>query len=433
MSARYSVLSVLTFTFFGCVAWGLYLQSEPTSDWLYFYQISKQFLEGDSLKWFKTKSITTTAYGMLFQWLLGSGWLTNYIASALALVVGSAFVYAAILPFTGNRRQARFVCFALALCPTFLVFIPNLGSKIIFYLVSAICAWLISLHLHGREYHRWLYLGLGLALGLLFQTRPHGALLLPVCVGIVAMTGAAPARQARSSAPPPGMRPTTPKRWTPCLLMLVAFASVLLAHGSLYYIHGQGFQLMSHQLSALNLLHGTNVDSKGMHDPSQVALIEMDKDKSYRKTRAFSTARKVALERITSDVPGFFKFAFTTKMKSLYGRDTMLFRGAYGGSDRGDVLDRHVKPTAEHVEMGVYRLVFLLFLALLAREIWRPGRLLVLGVIVLLYSLPHLFYEVHYRFHQLMLPYFVVGAALLAYELTQKGKLLARRRKNNPL
>ncbi len=81
------------------------------------------------------------------------------------------------------------------------------------------------------------------------------------------------------------------------------------------------------------------------------------------------------------------------------------------------MLEAHVQPAVERVKDGAYRLVFLLFLALLAREIRRPSRLPVLGFIVLLYSLPHLLLEVDQRMHMVMLPYLVVGAALLFYEL----------------
>lgn len=76
-------------------------------------------------------------------------------------------------------------------------------------------------------------------------------------------------------------------------------------------------------------------------------------------------------------------------MENLYARDRKLFRRAYGRSARADMLEAHVRPAVEFVERGVSRLMFLLFLALLAREVWRPSPVLVLGLIVLLYSLPH--------------------------------------------
>lgn len=57
--------------------------------------------------------------------------------------------------------------------------------------------------------------------------------------------------------------------------------------------------------------------------------------------------------------------------------------------------------------------VFAVLLALSTREVGRPSRLLILGLIVLLSSLPQLLLEVDQRMPMLMLPSFVVGAVLL--------------------
>lgn len=412
LSARCSVPFVLTLTFLGCVAWGLFLASQPVSDWYYLHLYAKNLIqEGEFQAPFVSKSFTTVAYGSVFHLLLGSGWVTNYIASALAWTIGSAFVYRAVLPFANDKRLARFICFALALCPTFLVFSPVLGTKGVFYLISAICAWLVSRHLCNRERRRWIYVSLGLALGLLFLTRPHGVLLFAVCVPIVAVMGT-----SLREPPPPPMN-----RLTPTVIVLVAFTLVLLAHACLSYVNNQGFQVLTQRTAWINLLYGTNVEAGGMHSlKDQRKVVQADRGGDNPADEVNRRAREMAFERVTSDIPGFIKFAFTTKMKGLYGRDSKLFRRAYGNSDRAAMLKQYVQPAAERVEMGVYRLVFLLFLVLLAREIWRPSRLLILGIIVLLYSLPHLLIEVDQRHHMLMLPYFVVGAALLVYEVVSK-------------
>lgn len=112
-----------------------------------------------------SKSATTPAYGALFHWLLGSGWVPNSIAAGLAGAAGAALVDRAVLPVIAPKRLARFGCCGLALCPTFVVFSPVLGSKGVSYLVSALWGWLISKHLHARAPTAWLYRELGLALG----------------------------------------------------------------------------------------------------------------------------------------------------------------------------------------------------------------------------------------------------------------------------
>ncbi len=48
-----------------------------------------------------------------------------------------------------------------------------------------------------------------------------------------------------------------------------------------------------------------------------------------------------------------------------------------------------------------------LFLVLLVKEIMRPSHVIILGLVVLLYSLPHIFVELEPRYHRLMLAYMV--------------------------
>jgi len=398
LSARCSVLGVLVPTCLGCVAWGLFIESQPVSDWLYYHE----FAQGRWSAFFYSKSFVTVLYGAVFHWLLGSGWVTNYIASALTWTVGAAFVYAAPPPCVADRRQARFVCFALALCPTFLVFSPVLGSMGVFFLISAICAWLVSKHYHDRGRYSWMYSGgIGLAIGLLFLTRPHGALLLAVCVPVVVLMPRFPDVPRKND-------------WAAAGIVLAAFAAVLLTHGGLSYVYGYGFKVSSNQQGWLILLFGTSVPGRGMHNLDDVALVAQWDDRDVAAVNR--RLREIVVTRITADVPAFVQFAFTKKMRGLYGRDPRLFLRAHGTSDRVDMLEAYVQTAAERVERGVYRWVFLLFLVLSAREIWRPSRLLVLGIIVLLFSLPHLLLETGYRYHMLMLPYFVVGVALLSYE-----------------
>ena len=420
LSARCSVPRVLVLTFLGGIAWGLFIESQPPSDWLRVFERSARFSRGEFHAAFESKNSTTMVYGALFHLLFGSGWVTHYVASALAWTAGSALVYAAIVPFTGDERRARFVCFAIALCPTFLVFSPVLGSEGMFFLLSAVCAWLVSKHLRSTRWNPWLYGGLGLAFALLFLTRPTGVLLLGVCVPIIAATG--PAVRGASSSPRFG-RPGARAAGT-----VVAVAAVVLTlMGIAYELRGFGFQGLVHPTPWVYLQYGTNVAAGGQWNEGDVAL--NTEGTGRRNERTNRIAREIALKRLAAaGVLKSARFALTEKMHRLYGRDTTLFARAYGSSDRGEVLRELVQPAVKRVVAGAYRLVFLLFLALLVREVWRPSRLLVLGAVVLLYSLPHLLVEVYPRMHMPMLPYLAAGAALLVYPFGagERGRGLGR-------
>ncbi len=426
LSARCPVPTVLALTFLGGVAWGLFIESHPVSDWHYLFISAQDLSQGRFYAPFESNSFTTVVYGSVFHLLFGSGWVTNYIASALTWTLGSGLVYLAIAPFTGDKRLARFICFALALCPTFLVFSPVLGSKGMFFLVSAGCAWLVSKHLRSAQWNAWLYLGLGLATALLYLTRPHGALLLAVVVAIILATGPSlrPA-PGRLAAILPRAVKTSRKNIIAAAILGAGFTAVVLAHGALSYVNGYGFSVGAHRTGAFVLLFGTSVAAGGMWNEADVEWLEGGAPSLAEKRRK---AREAALARLADvGVPRFLKFALTTKLEGLYGRDPKLFRRAHGKSQRADMLKAYVQPAAERVEQGAYRLVFLLFLALLVREVWRPSWRLVLGVIVLLYSLPHLLFEVDQRYHMLMLPYFVVGSALLAGELASVANTVNRK------
>lgn len=113
----------------------------------------------------------------------------------------------------------------------------------------------------------------------------------------------------------------------------------------------------------------------------------------------------------------FAQFSLTDKVTQLWGREYSLYNWAVASKERREQLKLKVRPVIYTLLDGVYRMTFLLFLILLIKEIHRPSHLLILGVIVFLYSLPHVFLEAKPRYHLAMTPFMIVGALLLVLEL----------------
>ena len=180
LSRRLGVVTVLAASFAVSVLWGMMLESVPTWDSLIFNKAAYLISLGEFSQLFETKSPATAAYYAVFHRLLGHGHVTGYIASSAAWAIGAAFVYKALSPHVDDVRLAKFVSFGLALCPTFVTYATTPSSEPVFFLLSTICAWLISRHLHGSGPFPYLYVAIGLVTAALFLTRTNGILALAV-------------------------------------------------------------------------------------------------------------------------------------------------------------------------------------------------------------------------------------------------------------
>ena len=150
LSTRFNLVTILVFSFAIAVGWDLMVESTPISDFRNFHIQSQRISDGRLGFLFVSKSPTTVSYYAVFHLLLGSSYATNYIASAVAWSVGAGLFYQAAKSFL-EERKARFICAGLALCPTFLVFALVVSSESVFYLLTALWAWLISGHLTGNR------------------------------------------------------------------------------------------------------------------------------------------------------------------------------------------------------------------------------------------------------------------------------------------
>ena len=193
--------------------------------------------------------------------------------------------------------------------------------------------------------------------------------------------------------------------------------SIWFAHGYFAWLSGHGFQVTSSPHGSIYLLFGTSFHANGRYNIPDLELAGYHGPNSVPLAKANEQARKISIERIQGRPIEFLQFAFTDKVGELWDGDYFLFHEAAGLRKRNVNLDRWVQMNVLTVRDSVYRVAFLLFLVLLAKEAWRPSRLLLLGAIPLLYSLPHILVEVAARYHIAMLPYIIVGSMLIANDL----------------
>ena len=397
---------------------GEFVESVPTTDFHTFYGHATRLSTGEFVELFKTKSPPTVGYYAVFHWLLGPSYATNYIGSAAAWTGGAAFVYRALQPFVDDEQKARFVCFTLALCPTFFAFSPVISSESVFYLLSAICTWLVARHLIGGGPFPYLYVAVGLVTAALFLTRTNGLLALVVCLFTIGIGRDMFPREA-------GWNPTEPETRRSrhplvlCVIVFLSFVLVWFSHAQLSWMSGQRFQVTASPYGSWNLLVGTNFDANGRNNRQDLELAGYRGENQLPWAEANEKAREIAMERITSDPVRFARFALTAKLGELWNRERALYDSAAGSWERGEkVVEMNPKVMSLVFASldGVYRFTLLLFLILLIREIRRPTVLLALGAILILFSLPHIFMEVKPRYHLAMSPFIIVASMLLVLD-----------------
>ena len=442
LSRTLGIVTILALSFSASMLWGLFIESVPVSDFLYFHRAAGRLSMGEFAYLFSEKSPTAIAYYAGFHWLLGPTHVTNYIASSVAWTGGAALTYKALRSLCDDEKKVKFVCAALAFCPAFVVFSPVISAESVFFLLSAACAWLISRHLVGRSSFPGLYIALGLATAGLFLTRANGIFALLLCISVIAVgriRSPTEIEQQDSESKTRSYRHPIAL----CAIVLAAFFLVWFAYGYMSWQSGQGFQVTSSKRGPVYILFGTNMERGGRFNVADMELAGYRGENRLPLSQANERARKIAIERIANDPIGFVSFSLTDKVAQLWDREYGLYIWAVGDKERTDKLYQlrsggaisSLRSIAESVTDpsqppsvrvwplvfisldGVYRVTLLLFLFMLIREIRRPSLCLALGMVAFLLAIPHILIEVQSRYHLAMTPFIIVGSMLFAYDM----------------
>ena len=412
---------ILGVAFAGMLAWAFFVESRPISDFMSFHRLAQTIAEGGEwLRALDSKSPPTVAYFAVFQTLV-SGFATNYVAGALAWTAGCWLIYRTAKAHLEHAFQARLICAGLAFYPTFVVFAGVPSSEALFFLLTAavIAALAKAASAAGRVRLGYAALA-GLLIALLYLTRMNGLVLLLPCVYI--LLAWRPGRDPVGTEPGPlaSAAPLAPA------VVIASVVVAVLAFGGLAALKGDGFRITPSQSGGLLLLFGTNEASRGGFNRLDATLAGHGAADPAVRARAPARAREIALQRIGADIPGFLAFAATVKVGQLWGRERPEIGRSIGPPERRRLVDARVLASVVNLSDGAYRMVFLLFLVALAVQLVRPDRALVLGAVVLLYALPHVFIEVQPRYHLTMAPYMIAGALLCVADVVRRAPAMRR-------
>ena len=397
------------------------VDSQPVSDFLGFHRRAAAVAGGDLGQLLDTKSPPTVAYYAVFQALFGSSYAANYVAGAFAWSAGALLIYKAALRWVIDERHARFVCACVALYPSFVVFAVVPSSETIVFLLTGTGAWLLSRAIGssgGRK--TGIAALLGLTVGVLYLARMNSLILLFPCMVLLVLANSDQGVRAPWQA-----FGTT----LPLVALAASVAAVTVAFGLVFALEKGDFRASPSSKGEVLLLFGTNTETQGGFNREDVVLAGYDSADPDVRDAAPTTARRMAFERVTGDLPRFAVFASTTKIERLWGTERPLNSYSIGDPEDREQVNYYLRGAAIFAGDSAYRVVSLLFLCFLVFQIRRPTVAVVLSGVVLLFAAPHIFIEVQARYHVPMIPFMIAGAAIA---LGQIGRLPVLARGGKP-
>ncbi|MDE0039585.1 MAG: hypothetical protein OXU77_18810 [Gammaproteobacteria bacterium] len=401
-----NVWGLIGLSFAASVVWAFIVDSQPMSDFLTFHKQAASLADGDVAALLGSKSPATVAYYGAFHAVFGSSYVTNYLAGALAWSAGALGLYKAVMAWAMDERSARVVCAYVALYPSFVAFAVVPSSEAIMFLLTGLGVWFVALGVRSSGWRRARFAALvGLTIGLMYTARMNSLLLLLPCGVVLATVGLPEFRRGAGRQLLPTIATIT--------ALVAAFVIVVTIFGSLCAFKEGQFRIRPSPWSEGLLLMGTNTETLGGYNRADLVLAGYDSQDPDVRARAPAVAREMAFDRVTRDIPRFLSFALTTKTERLWDKERSLSHWSIGDTEQREKVSYPLRGAAIFAGDSAYRIVFLLFLGFLILQVRRPTTAVMLGGVVLLLSLPHIFIEVQPRYHVPMIPFMIVALAIL--------------------
>ena len=390
------------FSFLLTVLWGLFSNSVPVSDFLFYKDHILSLTSGDFSSLLQTKSFGTILYYAAFSGVLGGDMISFYMASALAWSLGTYLIYISLTHYIPLRQSMAWALVSF-LSPVYIIYGPVVSSEAVLYLIISTGFFLFTKY-RLKNPHLSHFL-LGIFLGLAFLTRPTSAILLvSVLITVMGLHFFI-------------MQPKAEKEFTQgkviikarlASIVLAAFLTPVLLYGSFSYASSGKFRMLVNSMGPATLLFGTNRESSGGWNWADVAMLS-DENKTHEEV--MEGVKNLAISRISEDKTGFLTFALTKKIKRLWKSQNFAYFWSTAESPKSDYLKSTVASTMDNLLDYFYAGFLLCFILWLCSDFFRESaeKIFVLTPIYG-FALLHIFLEVQYRYHLFVYPLILFGA-----------------------
>ena len=377
-----SITNILWLAFVLRLAWALLARPPLASDFANFYDLTAGFLAGKWEGLGSTKSpITILWYSMFFK-LTGQSMLVLYFSNALVGLLQVFFVYRIALEIYDSRSAAKLAALIVAVFPSLVTYSSLMSSEMPFVVLLLAMIWVGLRVLRKTDSVRVpriadFGMGLGLLAAGLHMTRNTGVFYAVWLMFVLVVLASLRWKQKGFLV---GIFVAT---------TLVCFAPQIRYN---YETYGS-ISINSSPWGWLSLLYGTNMYSMGTFSQADKELIGETHAFTPEEVDAASAhAREIALERIRKDVSGFFRFALTEKAIPMWVKD-----------EYGVIFSwTHETPLVPFSNRFYWLFILVTAWALLFVP-WQSrafrNYVSIVGGIVFITVVLHLFFEVQGRYH----------------------------------
>lgn len=321
------------------VAWAFSVQTIPESDYLIYYNDAVRFLDGNFFQvWTSSKypsSSIVYAFGMK---LLGVSYLAASITAAACWALQAVVVRAIMLELGQSGKISTFIAFLYALFPSIFVYTAVVSSEATYLLYIFISLFVFLRFIKTKSL--FLLAFSALFIGFAYYSRPTSVFLIfPFLVGVFLYSD----RAIKS-----------------VVCFLIPLFLVFSSHALLNSAYQGFFSVNSnHGMGGYVLLFGTNKNHNGLYNTDDVGFVQNLRTSLEDEAKVGEAIKKEIYSRIFDDFPGFVKFSYKQKIKTLWVPSGGVFFWANNNPEHK--VSQEYASLSEKINSHLYYILLILF------------------------------------------------------------------------